>query len=386
MASCALAGCTLEDPLLGDVENCGSPNNRCIDVLEHASKVECKDLRDDFQELQALYVDHVNPYEDVYPFKCSAVECASGFQKVGRRVPTATGQQCSAETCVDGYEDVEKEKGIVYVCEKNDNMCDVAELCQSADGWQDGVCVKIDQTPTCISTACQAGYHLVPSTRPCPENRCMQNIYCSEDTEDHCGGADIRCSKIDGWKGGSCEDAQCVVKSCANGRFASEGRDACLLITNEQCGSEARSCIPPMKCDGVGECVEACSTGKTECEDVGCVDTTSNIDHCGACGKSCSIKASLADRVACSNSKCVIASCAPGYYLIAGQCVIPGDEVIFGRYHRARIATRRRRSRGKSLRSSKIRPCLSASTSLNNTSITIGKKTSHGNIAMSALT
>ena len=141
MASCALAGCTLEDPLLGDVENCGSPNNRCIDVLEHASKVECKDLRDDFQELQALYVDHVNPYEDVYPFKCSAVECASGFQKVGRRVPTATGQQCSAETCVDGYEDVEKEKGIVYVCEKNDNMCDVAELCQSADGWQDGVCV-----------------------------------------------------------------------------------------------------------------------------------------------------------------------------------------------------------------------------------------------------
>ena len=255
--SCALAGCTLEDPLCGDVENCGAENLRCIDVLDNASKVECKDLRG----VLAMRQDSQSELQ----FQCSAVACADGYHTV--------------------------EDGLMFKCERDDNMCDVDELCQS-EGWKAGVCVKIDHTPTCISTACQAGYHLVPSTRPCPEKPCTQNIYCSKDTEDHCGGLNIRCRiEIDGWESGSCEEARCVVKSCATGRFASEGKDACPPITNEQCGSETLSCISPMKCDGVGQCVEDCAVldNRTECNGV-CVDTRSNTDHCGACDNACSIK------------------------------------------------------------------------------------------------
>ena len=84
----------------------------------------------------------------------------------------------------------------------------------------------------------------------------------------------------------------------------------------DNCGGCGRRCSPDTICQR-GTCADACAEGLTSCQQA-CVDTSSHPQHCGACNNECPVD-SVCDLGVCA------AVCSPGLVDCDGTCVDPAS-------------------------------------------------------------
>jgi len=133
----------------------------------------------------------------------------------------------------------------------------------------------------------------------------------------------------------ACQSGQCGAV-CATGfancdNLMGNGCEVDTRATTQHCGACGRTCSLPNAtptCLG-GSCyITSCATGFANCDNNeanGCeTDTRSNVQHCGACGRACTPM--MHGAVSCMNAQCVV-RCNEGSLLEGGLCV-PKDLVI----------------------------------------------------------
>lgn len=194
-----------------------------------------------------------------------AINCTSGFGNCDNDV--ATG----CETDINGS---------LAHC----GMCNQA--CNPANG-----------TGACMAGSCQVASCTAPFAN-CdnnPANGCEANTQTSLS---HCGMCNMGCSFANA--GASCNMGVCALGGCNAGFGNCDGMNAngCETPTTNDpanCGMCGTVCQNAP--NAVGACVNstcglACNAGFNDCDGMaatGCeVNTSSNVNHCGACGRACS--------------------------------------------------------------------------------------------------
>lgn len=171
-----------------------------------------------------------------------------------------------------------------------------------------------DKSTSSCSFTCDAGYHR-------EQTLCVRNT-----TADHCGTADLDCTKIPltgKHADPACDNGSCSIScwqgyaDCALGGINGDGCESDLTSDPNHCGSCDMVC--PIN-NNTPVCVSRqckvgeCKKGFGDCDGYvanGCeVDLTRNIGNCGVCGAACTVANGTPG---CSNSTCVIASCNANY-------------------------------------------------------------------------
>jgi len=195
----------------------------------------------------------------------------------------------------------------------------------------DGTCTNICSDANCGSCrrAIQPGEKCC---RPqCTPTKLGTDSNCS-DCNDQCVGGRT-CTGATGGVGGSCQcpagsrdccpNPPCKNPCCPNGR-------ACC---NGQCCPEGYRCCDGHCCPNVADCCDGqcCPAGAPTCCGGTCVDTGSNVQHCGACnnqcggGQICNDNGCTTYSTQCSNGKCV---CPSGTYLCLGNWCAPNNSPV----------------------------------------------------------
>ena len=97
----------------------------------------------------------------------------------------------------------------------------------------------------------------------------------------------------------------------------------------DNCGTCGHKCPPPSGGNATcndGGCDFTCTSPLVRCDPDGCIDTTSNVQHCGSCTYDCAAHAPV-DHVpsGCVGGGCTF-MCKPGYVDGgSGTCVLSGD-------------------------------------------------------------
>jgi hypothetical protein len=148
--------------------------------------------------------------------------------------------------------------------------------------------------------------------------------YCETTSLDpsNCGSCGTACASGDPCVSGTCGTANgtsCTSNSSCQSGFCSSGVCAvnpCIgQPAGTTCGSTScsgKSCTV-FQCDGSGVCQQSttsCAGGGLEVCGTACVDTSKDVNNCGACGTVCS---SNHDTPSCVSGACSVASCAAGY-------------------------------------------------------------------------
>jgi hypothetical protein len=161
---------------------------------------------------------------------------------------------------------------------------------------------------TCVIGACAAGF---ANCDGAPANGCETDLARSTT---HCG----RCGGYCNFPNASptCMTGACALASCNQG-FAdcnATSSDGCEVDTRtnpQHCGRCGRSCPTGEQCVG-GSCMLICATGQRSCAGR-CVDPSSDNLHCGACGTAC------ASGQLCSAGRCAT-TCGLGLTNCTGSC------------------------------------------------------------------
>jgi hypothetical protein len=161
--------------------------------------------------------------------------------------------------------------------------------------------------PTCRSGectfTCSSGY-----------TECSGACVDTDSDSDNCGGCGVGCSGGKECRSGSCE--------CSGG--LQDCRGECVRPTTvEACGSSCEVCRTNVAnasptCEG-GTCSFSCDSGFTACGN-SCVDTSSDPENCGRCGRSCPGPRTEPGVAACYSGQCAV-DCDSGY----GNC---GDDCL----------------------------------------------------------
>lgn len=159
-----------------------------------------------------------------------------------------------------------------------------------------------------ICTECQAGYKncndFVES--PCTTEVLSNPLNCGE-----CGISCIVTNSTHLCIDGACEKCP-IGKGNCDGEVGFCNTD--LLNNNQYCGGCFNECVDGNSCvNGTCTCVACnCSAGTQKCGDA-CVDISSDVSNCGACGVVCPYENQV-----CQNSTCL---CPPPSILCGNQCV-----------------------------------------------------------------
>lgn len=137
----------------------------------------------------------------------------------------------------------------------------------------------------------------------------------------HCGGCGQSCSVPNNGVPG-CNDGHCIVGGC-NAGFAdcnmlpADGCEVAVGTDPLNCGTCGKACQPAPNSIAMcanGACSSSCAPGYAHCSQNqadGCeIDTTFDVNNCGACGKQCTAPANAT--TACDAAKCSF-RCKPGY-------------------------------------------------------------------------
>lgn len=182
--------------------------------------------------------------------------------------------------------------------EAPDGPCDSAE-CLLKEGCSTENCSGRCVDDECVS-ACSRGSSL-----------CGDSCFDLSRSELHCGDCGNGCDETESCKSGKCEASTACTGpgcECASGRDACDG--VCVdtstnLFHCGSCGSE---------CDETAECLDGsctCLDGKSFCGEV-CVELLDDNKHCGSCGNVCR------GGTSCDSGSCV---CPSGQSLCDGFCV-----------------------------------------------------------------
>jgi hypothetical protein len=162
------------------------------------------------------------------------------------------------------------------------------------------------ETPDATPTGCKAD-----------QKTCNGACVSKSDPAYGCAATDCLPCSIPFAKSATCKAGVCAADGCAAGRgdCDNDPKNGCEASFSSpttcancatKCGAGALLCAPT-------GCVSSCPVGLTECGGA-CVDTKTNLDHCGQCNLKCASPAN-GDPV-CLNSTCAFA-CRTGF----GDCV-----------------------------------------------------------------
>ena len=315
-----------------DNDNCGEHELKCeADTVSHIHTVSCD------------------------TGVCLPVECDEGFTVNGRectdKACECVDEFCPEEVCLTG----EENKGKVYTCD-NDRKLDLKDLCPTEndkhksckkskddDGHDITVCGdctngdrrctetdKVGRMQTCVD-----GQWVDDPNGSCNGNSCNSSktgcgeckndaVKCDHNNSSNVGqkqtcsggkwGADKSCDNSYSCNSsktncGSCKNTtkQCksgstkVLQTCTNGAWS-----------DSNCTTPKANATPICKNN---DCTYECNSGYTNCGG-SCVDTKTNLNHCGACDKKCTTSSvSYSSEVDCSNSSCKATACNYGYHL-----------------------------------------------------------------------
>lgn len=229
-------------------------------------------------------------------------------------------------------------------CGNCTTQCDEGKLCAGGscvdscpagapDTNADGGCVDFSNDPKNCGTsgnACATG-------EVCNQGTC--GSACTAPTPTGCSGSCVDLAN-DLLNCGACGTACASGQVCSNGTCASSCADGLTLCCGKcvDTGASAQHCGGCTSCDGgsggggsggsattagvscsgtqkcsASGCVDSCATGETECNG-GCVDTNSNVQHCGACDNLCT------DGQSCNKGVCT-GECPKGKTSCSGMCV-----------------------------------------------------------------
>lgn len=166
-------------------------------------------------------------------------------------------------------------------------LCDGACVDLQTYNGHCGACGRL--CPTCLvgdahePAACVGGQCVPPA-----DGRAL--LICGErcvdprNDKNNCGGCGQRCGSRE-----HCEDGECL--ACPPGQVTCRGIPGCvdLLSDPANCNGCFNRCPEDAVCDE-GSC--RCPAGTRVCNVAGvrrCIDTTSDGDHCGRCGRQCNV-------------------------------------------------------------------------------------------------
>ncbi len=183
-------------------------------------------------------------------------------------------------------------------------------------------CLGNDDCPLgnlCVGSVCVTG---CSATRGCPTDEacCAGACVNIRSNVASCGGCDTRCALPNAAL--ACVDGACAIARCTSpfddcDRAAANGCEVDIRSTVAHCGGCGRECAARANavasCTG-GDCAYACVAGFGDCNGDpadGCeVDTRVTTAHCGRCGNVCALPNATA---ACAGGACAVASCATGF-------------------------------------------------------------------------
>ena len=150
-------------------------------------------------------------------------------------------------------------------------------------GWDDGYCVN----KACVAATCTTGYiqkeGQCVALMACGTGMHYFDGTCEQDTIEHCGVSRTNCTKLDGWKDGTCQDGKCEASSCQSG-FCLDGK---------QCVNGSMNALSCGSLGGTSACVqcgikEACFEGScviSGCDQNTCfyqgMECSNTSSHCG---------------------------------------------------------------------------------------------------------
>ena len=208
-------------------------------------------------------------------------------------------------------------------CGRHDNVCsDLA-------GWAGGNCIK----GICQPDECQDNYELkdgkcVAASIHCDEETQFEyQGKCVDNTTEHCGNINVKCTENEAWVSGICQNSRCYATECKEGYIPSKGNciscmnghlynDACELNDTDNCGEHGKTCTSESgttSCQS-GECIiKECS------DDFHIYDNTcepDSIENCGEHGNKCNTANAVN---ICEGQKCKY-SCNKGFHMTNGTC------------------------------------------------------------------
>jgi RHS repeat-associated protein len=207
------------------------------------------------------------------------VTCTASDQCHTAGVCDPSSGSCSNPTAADG------------------TACNDGNACTQTDACQAGVCSGSNPVTCAASDACHQAGTCDPSTGACPNSAAPDGTACAGTS---------KCNQAYACQGGACLGLNPV--TCA-------ASDACHVAGT--CDPTTGGCSNPQAVDGTncdapdasagtkacqaGVCVGTCPQGQTFCNGT-CVDTHTDPNNCGGCGKVCPPRLSCADATEAVNT------------------------------------------------------------------------------------
>ena len=246
-----------------------------------------------------------------------SAQCSDGIRKCDDNVLSKciAGKWHKIKTCDDTTQ-----------CNNQTGECDpIGSICTDGN-WKcnDNVLSKCESGDWILKQTCDKNTLCNVDIGECtpvalPEIKCQSDEHifanqCEPDDENHCGTHTNDCTKLSGWKSGSCIDKQCYAYKCATGYHLASIIDAngnektiCEQDTHDACGSINTQCGADEIC-AQGVCTDKCQPGEVICNG-SCINPKTNTQYCGA-DPSCRGFATCSGTEKCVDGSCLLSSCA----------------------------------------------------------------------------
>ncbi len=295
-----------------DMNNCGGCNLKCD--FSHASET-CTNGQCVFGACDPGYADCDHDPSNGCEAKLDSDGGNCGMCGTACNLPHATSScssgTCKIDTCDTNYADCDGDaaNGCEIKIDTNLNHCGGCDVvCDFANANQ--VCLG----GVCVLDTCQHGF---ADCNNDTSNGCEVNILT---THDDCGGCGNVCNVSNATSNcvnGTCEMGTCNIGFADCDHDASNGCEANLKTSLDDCGTCGTVCNFPdaqESCNN-GVCVMgACFPGFANCNGNpadGCeTNTQTSMGNCGGCGKVCDY-AHASEQ--CLAGTCVLGACDPGF-------------------------------------------------------------------------
>ncbi|BGP14589.1 hypothetical protein JCM10213_001937 [Rhodosporidiobolus nylandii] len=306
-----------------DVNNCGAASKRCSTSWSNGFGAQCVAgvcfpgtcnagfaLNSATGQCQSVVAD---------PQNCGAIGNVCAVK--GATANTCIAGSCFATACGSGFT---LSSGVCNVvidttsdvlnCGALNNRCPSSYANGSGAKCSGGICMP---------TSCNAGYAFSIASQ-----KCVNTLTDSA----NCGSVGTACSFANGL--GACSNGQCTLASCSSGFYNINGVCTSLNLLTDvgNCGAVGKTCSFT---NGIAQCTNG------QCSLAGCqpgyslrtdyyllgllgsssacqaVDTTSDVDNCGAIGRVCSFANGSGK---CAAGVCTYSSCNSGFYNVNNQC------------------------------------------------------------------